>query len=273
MAYFSTEQRSRRLLLHAKEMLEGEVARRTRALRESQEEFALLYEEAPVGYFTYLLDSGEITRYNKTFSRLVHLNDDMTSLRLQDFLPEDVLTTYLQKLFAKAEYQEPLHLELPFRRKDGSVLWVALSVMPAKENFSIAFARAAIIDISEQRAAKDRLAETEAYLRSIFDTLSEGVAVLDAEGHIYDCNLAFCQMLGFSKDELLEKGWVSITPPEYLEISFATEKQAASSDMPTRYEKEYYHKHGYRVPVAILLRRLPKHPLAIVYARLLPSRI
>jgi len=30
--------------------------------------------------------------------------------------------------------------------------------------------------------------------------------------------------------------------------------------MPTRYEKEYYHKQGYRVPVAILLRRLPEHP-------------
>ena len=258
---FSIEQRLRRLLVLANETLEIEVARRTRALRKSQEEFALLYEEAPVGYFTYLLESGNITRYNKTFKRLLHLDDDMTSLRLQDFLPDDVLqTTHLQNLFVKADYQNPLHLELPFKRQDGSVLWAALSVMPAKENFSIAFARAAIIDISEQKIAKDRLAETEAYLRSIFDTLSEGVAVFDAEGHIYDCNLAFCQMLRFSKDELLEKGWVGITPSEYLEISFTTEKQAASSDMPVRYEKEYYHKNGDRVPVAILLRRLPKHP-------------
>jgi len=68
--------------------------------------------------------------------------------------------------------------------------------MPAKENFSLAFARAAIIDISEQKAAKDRLAETEAYLRSIFDTLSEGLAVFDTEGHIYDCNLAFAKVAG-----------------------------------------------------------------------------
>jgi len=43
--------------------------------------------------------------------------------------------------------------------------------------------------------------------------------------------------------------------------------------MPVRYEKEYYHKNGDRVPVAILLRRLPNILLAIVYVRLLPSRI
>ena len=258
---FSAERRSRRLLLRANETLESEVTRRTQALRESQEEFALLYEEAPVGYFTYLLDRGEITRYNKTFARLLGLDNGMTALRLQDFLPHEVLqTTPVQQLFAKSEHQESIHLELPFQRKDGSVLWVALSAMPAKENVSLPFARAAVMDISEQKMAKDRLAETEAYLRSIFDTLSEGLAVFDVDGHIYDCNVAFCQMLGFAKDELLKKGWVGITPPEYLEISLETEKKAASSDAPVRYEKEYCHKSGCRVPVAILLRRLLQHP-------------
>lgn len=107
----------------------------------------------------------------------------------------------------------------------------------------------------QKRTAK--LSQSEAYLRSVFDGVNEGLAVFDPEGRIHDCNTALCEMLGYSKEELLEEGWAGITPQEYLEVSKEAETKALSGQ-PITYEKEYLHKDGRRVPVEILLHRLPR---------------
>ena len=262
---FAAERRSRQVLLRAKDELEVEVQRRTVALRQSQEEFETLYEEAPVGYFTCMLDSGEITRCNGTLARLLGWDKENTPKRwrLEDIvLPTESSAELLEAIFSKIRNGESISLDLPLRREEGSTLWTAFSATPAWEGASVVGMRAAATDISEQKMAQEHLAEAEVYLHSIFDTVNEGLAVVDAQGHTYDCNEAYCQMLGYGKGELLEKGWASsmITPPEYLEVGFRAEEKAAESDEPVRFEKEFLHKDGHRVPAAVILRRLPQHP-------------
>jgi PAS domain S-box-containing protein len=46
------------------------------------------------------------------------------------------------------------------------------------------------------------LHDDQAFFRSLFEHASSGMVVVDAEGRFVHCNLAFCAMLGYSRDEL-----------------------------------------------------------------------
>jgi len=70
-------------------------------------------------------------------------------------------------------------------------------------------------DITEQRELQDRLKESEASLRAIFENVQEGIMVADAAGgRLVMANPAICRMLGYSEAELLALAPHDLHPPE-----------------------------------------------------------
>ncbi|WP_448190380.1 PAS domain S-box protein [Azospirillum sp. sgz301742] len=61
-------------------------------------------------------------------------------------------------------------------------------------------------DITERKRIEDSLRESEARLRSYLDAAMEGIVVTDGGGRYVDANPAACQMLGYTRDELLSRG-------------------------------------------------------------------
>ncbi len=70
-------------------------------------------------------------------------------------------------------------------------------------------------DITEQLALQERLKESEARLRAIFDNVQEGIVVADAETrrHVL-LNPAFCRLLGYTEAELMALSPPDLHPPE-----------------------------------------------------------
>jgi PAS domain S-box-containing protein len=57
-------------------------------------------------------------------------------------------------------------------------------------------------DLSALRQAEAALRESEARLRAVFETMAEGLVVVNEKATIVDCNPAACSILGLSADEL-----------------------------------------------------------------------
>ncbi len=57
----------------------------------------------------------------------------------------------------------------------------------------------------DRKAAKEHIPLSEKDYRNIVETMSEGLSVLDTNGVIIYVNDRFCEMLGYSKNELLER--------------------------------------------------------------------
>ena len=55
---------------------------------------------------------------------------------------------------------------------------------------------------TEQKRAEQALIQSENKYRTIFDNISEGLAFVDIDGRFLEVNPAYCQMLGYSKDEM-----------------------------------------------------------------------
>ena len=94
------------------------------------------------------------------------------------------------------------------------------------------------------------------------DTLAElfrrspqpfGAGLLD--GGMLAFNQAFCDLIGYSEEEIPLLDWSKdLTPPEWRDHEAAMLDQLVRTGQPVRYEKEYVRKDGSRVPVELLVQ-------------------
>ena len=71
--------------------------------------------------------------------------------------------------------------------------------------------------VAENKQAQQALSESEAALRTIFDSIEDGIVVADAQSKRYImANAAMCNMLGYSHDELLSLGVNDMHPKQDL---------------------------------------------------------
>ncbi|MEM9487237.1 MAG: EAL domain-containing protein [Cyanobacteria bacterium P01_F01_bin.116] len=70
------------------------------------------------------------------------------------------------------------------------------------------------VDITQSRQAELALRDSEERYRSIYNQAAVGLANCMLDGKFIDINPRFCEMLGYSREELLVKSVVEITYPE-----------------------------------------------------------
>jgi len=101
--------------------------------------------------------------------------------------------------------------------------------------------------------------EERAYWWEIFNTQTEGLCIFDLDGALYDFNDAYMRLVGYSREELLQKGWLQLTAPEYREED---EKRLPDimAGKTVRFEKAYIHRDGHKVPIFISYRLLKRRP-------------
>jgi PAS domain S-box-containing protein len=106
-------------------------------------------------------------------------------------------------------------------------------------------------DVTERKRAEETLRESKEFAENLIGSMQDGFSVLDSDGVQIDANAAFCQMTGFSREELIGVGpphpyW----PPEaYEEIEKGFQKtlRGEFSDI----ELTFMRKNGERFPVIV----------------------
>ena len=74
------------------------------------------------------------------------------------------------------------------------------------------------------------------------------------DGGIILANKAYSDLVGYTKEEMLNADWVTgLTPPEHRELESSKLADLIATGKPIRYEKEYLRKDGTRVPVELLV--------------------
>ena len=119
----------------------------------------------------------------------------------------------------------------------------------------IGFALAAMRLEEEHSRTADALRESERRYRELFETSRDGFVILDKDGRFLEANQAYCEMLGYTLDELREMpaGFYDITPERWHdwqreEIVAERLLKAGYSGL---YEKEYIRKDGSVFPVEV----------------------
>ncbi len=108
--------------------------------------------------------------------------------------------------------------------------------------------RAALVvayDISERKRAAESLRASEERFRTAFEDAPFGMCLSSLDGRFLQVNAALCQLLGYSREELVGTGWMTITHPEDGERSTqAVEQLKCRVVNSVEFEKRYICRNG-----------------------------
>ena len=148
------------------ETIEDERRRVVGALRETEERFRQVYDEAPVGYHE-LDKEGRIIRVNRReLEMLGYTEKELLGRPVWKFVVEEEITR--QVIMAKIAGDVSFHetFERTYRRKDGTTLPVLIEDRVIRdEKGRITGIRSMIEDITERRRAEEALRKSEEQLR------------------------------------------------------------------------------------------------------------
>ncbi len=97
----------------------------------------------------------------------------------------------------------PYDLELPFTSTKGRRMWVRTSACRVHEEGQTLRVFGTLMDITEHKANEVALLRGEQRYRAILQTAIEGFLLTDLEGRLLDVNEAYCEMSGYTREELL----------------------------------------------------------------------
>ena len=110
-------------------------------------------------------------------------------------------------------------------------------------------------DMRRRLKAEHDLADALAFRKAMEDSLVTGLRARDLQGHITYVNPAFCQMVGFSDDELLGHSIPApYWPPEFVDEYQQRQLIRLAGNLPPRegFESVFMRKDGSRFPVLII---------------------
>ncbi len=249
------QQRTSELQAEIRERLQVEVA-----LRESEERFRTVFEQAAVGIDICDLQ-GRFVRVNQklcdifgytteelqnlTFVDLTHPDDrPFNTVRLRSLLAEEISTFSIEKRY--------LH-------KHGHLIWANVTVSLLRDRTGQPQYYIGVIqDIGDRKQAELALKQSEEMFRAIFEQAAVGIACCDASQKLIKVNQKFCEIVGSSQEELKQLSYVDITYPQDLEV----ERKLAACIEPTgpvsySVEKRYIRKNGELVWVNLTASLLP----------------
>ena len=111
--------------------------------------------------------------------------------------------------------------------------------------------QALIKEIQERQQAETNLLEDEKYYKTLIEESLIGLVLTRLDGTLVEVNPAFAHILGYSVVEILELNFWALTPTHYIKEEEKQRKALQNTGRYGPYEKEYFHKSGFLVPVRL----------------------
>jgi len=124
----------------------------------------------------------------------------------------------------------------PVRSADGTLLGGVVSTTDVTEEYETH---------QRLRAQAEALRESEERFRGAFRHSAIGFAIVGLGGDWIDVNAALCHIVGYSRDELLQRSFQDITHPDDLALDLAFVRSLIAGEADNyRLEKRYLHREG-----------------------------
>ncbi|MGD0566394.1 MAG: PAS domain S-box protein [Candidatus Goldiibacteriota bacterium] len=195
----------------------GEIVRAKRIQKESEQKFSSLFFSSSVGLMLARASDGRIMEANRTLEKKFGYTREevigKTTIELGLWESKEIRDNVLKAAFNNGPVNG---IELRFRDKKGNLIPCLFSIAPIELN-NEKCAVSTIVDISEQKKYENELKLNEEQFRSAFEQAAVGIAFTDFAGRFIKLNQRYCDILGYTKEELEGRLFEDITYPENVE--------------------------------------------------------
>ncbi|HSW21196.1 MAG TPA: PAS domain S-box protein, partial [Burkholderiaceae bacterium] len=179
------------------------------ALRRSEASYRAIFESAEDSIFIHDWDTGAILDVNpKACATYGYSRDELCRISLADLSSGEPPCTAEQgmRYIEQAKQGAQPVFEWHRRNKDGSLHWDEVRLKAAQidgKPHVLAFTR----EITERKAADALLRASEEQYRAIFDASADPLILWDSEYRRVDVNPAYERVFGWTRDEVIGRGW------------------------------------------------------------------
>ncbi len=218
-----------------------------RQLRKSEGKYRSLVEVSTDAIISHN-EERKIIQWNKAASNIFgYSKEEVLGEPFDIIIPEQHKRSYVEdikdfiteagenKLIGKTN-------ELEAVRKDGSVVPVELSLSAVKQDRSWIFT-AIVRDITKRKRAEDILHKSEKQYRRLVETINEGLGVINEETSLTYANNKFCDMWGYSLEEIVGRPLTEFLDDEDLGI-FNKQMEILKKGKKSPYEIKWTVKDG-----------------------------
>ena len=230
-----------------------------------REVFAYIENMLVVGYYMSKLKMTTL----KIAGETPYLNAQCMAVR-KDWAP---LAGILQKALdsiSETHRNEIYRKWLPIRYEHGfdyTKLWYALAIFGLILSALIAWNWKLSREIRSRKEAEAALAKSEEKFRLVFESANAGKSITRPTGEI-DVNNAFCDMLGYTREELKNKKWQELTHPDDIDANQKLLDPLLRDEKDSvRFKKRYLHKDGHIIWAdvsAIMHRDIERNPIFFI---------
>jgi diguanylate cyclase (GGDEF)-like protein/PAS domain S-box-containing protein len=183
-----------------------ERKRAEQALQQSEEKYRVIFDYAPVGIYQSTRD-GRFVTANTTLARM--LGYDSVEELLAKNLERDIYfdTSQREELIRRFEpFAYATNVELRWKRKDGSPIWVKLNVHGIRSSHGTLFFEGFVYDVTEQKRAEEAGAAANAQRKAVLDAATRvSIIATDPGGTITVFNAGAERLLGYAANEMIGK--------------------------------------------------------------------
>ncbi len=135
--------------------------------------------------------------------------------------------------------------------RQGDVRWVEDRTSVVEDPATgVRYHQGIVTDIHRRKEAEEKLRKNEEKYRRIVETAGEGFLLMDETLKIVDLNQTYCQMVGYSRQDLIGKNLFDLTAEDYRHFVSANRQDLLSGE--TRpFEVDIIAREGRSVPVLI----------------------
>ncbi|AQQ10247.1 Aerobic respiration control sensor protein ArcB [Sedimentisphaera cyanobacteriorum] len=213
-------------------------------IEESEKELKRAQEIGEIGSWKFNMNTSEVTASAQT-CKIYGLDPeknytipDVQKIPLKKYRKQ--LDEAIEKLISgEKKYDEIFKIKRP---SDGKIRWIHPVAEYNKDENVI---RGTLQDITESKEASDKLAQSEAKLRSYIDNAPFGVFVADSKGRYIEVNPCACRLTGYSREELTKMSIPDMLTPESKKLGEQHFKQLVQMGLSYG-ETEHFHKNGER---------------------------
>ncbi|MDQ8023095.1 MAG: PAS domain S-box protein [Moraxellaceae bacterium] len=189
---------------------------------------------------------GRFQRTNPAFHRVLgYPFDALVGTRLPDVVhPDD--TAIAVGALRDLRSQRSASFELRCRCANGSYRWLSWNANPVPDDSLI---YAVGHDVSDRKASEDALRAEMAFRKSMEESVLTGLRAFDLRGRILYVNPAFCEMVGWTADELIGmEPPYAYWPQDNLELHWRNLALVLSGNAPASgFDAPILHRDGHQM--------------------------